>query len=237
MIRCLIIDDEQPAINVIAAYIEEVPYFDLVGATRNPLEGLQLIHEQQVDLLFLDIQMSGLTGLELMQALNGKCKVIFTTAYDQYALEGFELDAIDYLLKPVHFPRFLKAAQKAQRILEPLKKEQAEPDFIIVQGDTKGKLIKIDMADIDYIEGMRNYVAIACGTRKILSLMNMKDLEDKLAGKNFVRVHKSYIVPVANIASVNLNIIRLKRNHEVEIIIGNAYKARFMDILRTGMIH
>lgn len=236
MIRCLIIDDEQPAINVIAAYIEEVPYFCLVGTTRNPLEGLQLIHEQQVDLLFLDIQMSGLTGLELMQALNGKCKVIFTTAYDQYALDGFELDAIDYLLKPVHFPRFLKAAQKAQHILEPLKKEQAEPDFIIVQGDSKGKLIKIDMTDIDYIEGMRNYVAITCGTRKILSLMNMKDLEEKLAGKNFIRVHKSYIVPVANIASVNLNIIRLKRNNEVEIVVGNAYKTRFMDLLRTGMI-
>ncbi|WP_118975181.1 LytR/AlgR family response regulator transcription factor [Taibaiella koreensis] len=236
MIHCLIIDDEPAAIDVIAAYINEVPYFDLAGATRNPLEGLQLIHERQVDLLFLDIEMSELTGLELMQAINGKCKVIFTTAHDRYALDGFELDAIDYLLKPVHFPRFLKAAQKARDILDPLKKEQAEPDFIIVQGDSKGKLIKIDMADIDYIEGMRNYVAIVCGATKVLSLMNMKDLEEKLFKKNFIRVHKSYIVPVANIASVEMNIIRLKRNSKIEIVVGNAYKAGFLEMMRANMI-
>ncbi|WP_118951865.1 LytR/AlgR family response regulator transcription factor [Taibaiella helva] len=236
MIHCLIIDDEQAAIDVIAAYIGEVPCFNLVGATRNPIEGLQLIHERQVDLLFLDIQMSRLTGLEVMQAINGKCKVIFTTAYDRYALDGFELNAIDYLLKPVHFPRFLKAAQKAQDILEPLKKEQAERDFIIVQGDSKGKLIKIDIADIDYIEGMRNYVAIVCGTQKILSLMNLKDLEENLLKKHFIRVHKSYIIPIANIASVDMNIIRLKRNGKVEIAIGNAYKAAFLEIMRANMI-
>lgn len=239
MIQCLIIDDEQPAINIIAAYVEKVPYLNLVATTTDPLEGLSLINEKEIDLIFLDIQMPGLTGLEFVKAINGKCKVIFTTAYNQYALEGFDLDVIDYLLKPVPFPRFLKATQKAKDLIGQQAAPQTAPqeDFIIIQGDSKGKLIKIEIDEIDYIEGMRNYVAIICGDRKVLSLMNMKDLEESLSSKKFIRVHKSFIVPIANIAAIDGNAITLKRNNKAEIIIGNVYRPAFIEIMRSKMIH
>lgn len=239
MINCLIIDDEQPAINIIAAYVEKVPYLNLVGTTTDPLEGLNLVNEKTIDLIFLDIQMPGLTGLEFVKAINGKCKVIFTTAYNQYAMDGFDLDVIDYLLKPVPFPRFLKATQKAKDLItqKAAAQETAQEDFIIIQGDSKGKLIKIEINEIDYIEGMRNYVAIICGDRKVLSLMNMKDLEERLSTKKFIRVHKSFIVPIANIAAVDGNAITLKRNNKAEIIIGNVYRPAFIEIMRSKMIH
>ncbi len=239
MIQCLIIDDEQPAINIIAAYVEKVPYLKLVATTTDPLEGLSLINDNDIDLIFLDIQMPGLTGLEFVKAINGKCKIIFTTAYSQYALDGFDLDIIDYLLKPVPFSRFLKAAQKAKEILDAqtTSKAGAHEDFIIIQGDSKGKLIKVEINEIDYIEGMRNYVAIVCGDRKLLSLMNMKDLEESLSSKQFIRVHKSFIVPIANIAAVDGNAIILKRNNKAEIILGNVYRPAFLEMMRSRMIH
>lgn len=236
MITCIIIDDEQPAINVLEAYTAQVPYLKLVGTTTSPLEGLRIINERQVDLIFLDIQMPGLTGLDFIRAINGKCRVIFTTAYDHYAVDGFELDAIDYLLKPVPFPRFLKAVQKAKDLMMKPDAPAADMDFITVQGDSKGKLIKIEVGEIDYIEGMRNYVAIVCGGKKILTLMNMKDLEENLAGRKFVRVHKSYIIPIANVASVEGNVILLKRNSRVDIVLGSAYKAAFLEIMKSKMV-
>jgi len=166
--------------------------------------------------------------------VNGKCKVIFTTAYDKYAMDGFELEVINYLLKPIPFARFLKAAQKAKDIIEiNTDRKQSflvELDFIVVQGDSKGKLIKVEINDIDYIEGMRNYVAIHCGDKKILSLMNMKDLETNLPKQKFIRVHKSFIVPISNIAAVDGNCLLLKRNSKTEIIIGNAYKQSFLTL-------
>lgn len=239
MINCLIIDDEQAAIDIIEAYIKNVPYFNLVATTINPMEGLTIVNEQKIDLIFLDIQMPHITGVEFIKAINGKSKVIFTTAYDQYAMDGFELEVIDYLLKPVPFARFLKAAQKAKDILEHNSSSgnaPAELDFIVVQGDSKGKLIKVEINDIDYIEGMRNYVAICCGTKKILSLMNMKDLEQKLSKQKFIRVHKSFIVPISNIAAIDGNLIILKRNSNVEIVIGSAFKPSFLEIMKSKMI-
>lgn len=241
MINCLIIDDEQAAIDIIEAYIQNVPYFTLIGTTTNPVEGLTIVNDKKIDLIFLDIQMSNITGVEFMKAINGKCKVIFTTAYDKYAMDGFELEVIDYLLKPVPFARFLKAAQKAKDIIEINTVHNPSfstaLDFIVVQGDSKGKLIKIEINDIDYIEGMRNYVAIHCGDKKILSLMNMKDLEANLSKQKFIRVHKSFIVPFANIAGIDGNCLSLKRNSKTPIIIGSAYKQSFLEIMKSKMIN
>lgn len=241
MINCLIIDDEQAAIDIIEAYIQNVPYFTLLATTTSPIQGLQIVNDKKIDLIFLDIQMPGISGVEFIKAINGKCKVIFTTAYDKYALDGFELEAIDYLLKPVPFARFLKAAQKAKDIIEINTDHRpsflVELDFIVVQGDSKGKLIKVEINDIDYIEGMLNYVAIYCGDKKILSLMNMKDLEINLPKQKFIRVHKSFIVPIANIAAVDGNCLVLKRNSKSEIVIGNAYKQSFLEIMKAKMIH
>lgn len=239
MINCLIIDDEQPAIDILIAYVEKVPYFNLIGTTTSSVQGLEMVNEHQIDLIFLDIQMPNITGIEFIKAINGKCKVIFTTAYNQYALEGFELDVIDYLLKPIPLDRFLKAAQKAKSFFEQANGHNniyAETDFLVVQGDSKGKLIKLEIKDIDYIEGMGNYVAFYCMGKKILSLINMKDIEGRLLPKNFIRVHKSFIVPISNISAVNANAILLKNNVGIEIIIGRAYKETFLEKMKRHMI-
>jgi len=238
MINCLIIDDEQSAINLIATYVSKLPYLALIDTATDPLEGLRIIHEKKIDLVFLDINMPDLSGLDFSKAVHNKCKVIFITASDQHALDGFELDAIDYLLKPVPFPRFLRAVQKAKEVLEKTTEPPAATghDFIMVQGDTKGKLLKIELDDILYIEGMGNYVSIVCREQKILSLINLKDLEENLPAGKFVRVHKSFIVSIAHIDSVNGNFILLKHDSKINISIGEAYKASFLHIMKQRLI-
>ena len=238
MINCLVVDDEAPAIKILTSYIDKVPYLQLVASTTDPIEGLKIVAENDIDLIFLDIQMPNITGLEFVEALNGKCKVIFTTAYSQYALDGFNLSVIDYLLKPVSFTRFVKATQKANEALkDKVESKQVENDFLIVKGDSKGKLNKIEIEDIDYIEGMRNYVAIVCGDKKTMSLMNMKDLEENLPAQKFVRVHKSFIIPIANILSIDGNSVKLKRNKNNDIIIGAGYKPAFLELMKAKMIN
>ncbi len=239
MINCLIIDDEQPAIDILIAYVEKAPYLNLVASTTSSIEGLEIVNKEKIDLIFLDIQMPNITGLELIKAINGKCKVIFTTAYNQYALDGFELDVIDYLLKPIPLDRFLKAAQKVKTFFEQANGNNniyADQDFLVVQGDSKGKLIKLEIKEIDYIEGMGNYVAFYCNGKKILSLINMKDIEENLLSKSFIRVHKSFIVPISNISSIDANLILLKRNAGVEIVIGRAYKEAFLEKMKRNMV-
>lgn len=240
MIQCLIVDDEQPAIDIIAAYIQQVPFMQLAATATNPITGLELMHDRQIDLVFLDIQMPEITGLDFAKALGHRCKIIFTTAYNQYAIEGYELDVVDYLLKPIPFPRFLKAAQKAKNLIEAAKTPQpgtVSMDFIVVHGDSKGKLIKIDLDEIDYIEGMGNYVAIFCGARKILSLMNMKDLEDTLPKDKFIRVHKSFIVSISKISSVEGNAIIIKQNSRAQVTIGKAYREDFLEVMKARMVN
>jgi two-component system LytT family response regulator len=238
MLNCLIIDDEQPAINILAAYIKDVPYLKLVGTSTDPLAGLEMVNNLDVDLIFLDIQMAGLSGLEFIRALNGKCKVIISSAHSQFAMDGFELEVIDYLLKPVPFVRFLKAAQKACDIMRlSVKPAVSESDFIMLKGDTKGKLIKVEIDDIDYIEGMGNYVAIYCKGKKVLSIINMKTLEERLPPQRFIRVHKSFIVAISQIALIEGNHIIIKNNQKAEIVIGSAYRSSFLDAMRTRLIN
>ena len=239
MINCIVIDDEQPAINIMADYIKEVPFLRLEASTINPLAGLALANESKPGLVFLDIQMQGITGLEFARLLNPVTKIIFTTAYDKFALHGYELNAIDYLLKPIPFPRFLQAVQKAKDIIgqSEIMQPGAHDHFLVVQGDQKGKLIKIEIDDIDYIESIRNYVAIVCGDKKIISLMSMKDLEDYLPPGKFIRVHRSFIVPFGNIAAIDGNLISLKRNPKTEIGIGHSYKEALLQIMRSRMIN
>jgi two-component system LytT family response regulator len=239
MLNCIVIDDEQPAINILAAYIKDVSYLNLVGTATDPIEGLDMVNNYEVDLLFLDIQMTGLTGLEFIRALNGRCKVIICSAHSQFAMDGFELEVIDYLLKPVPFVRFLKAAQKARDIIRPSAAWDAaeQSDFIMLKGDTKGKLIKVEIDEIDYIEGMGNYVALYCKGKKILSIINMKTLEEKLPQRRFVRVHKSFIVAISQIALIEGNQVVLKNCPKADIIIGHAYRTGFLDAMRTRLIN
>ena len=240
MINCIIIDDEQPAINIIVNYIKNAQYLNLIATTTSPVEGLNIINTQKVDLIFLDIQMPNITGLEFIKAINGKSKVIIISAYSEFALDGFELEVIDYLLKPVPLPRFLKAAQKAKDLIEDERNNKPntfhESEFIMVKGDTKGKLIKVEIEEIDYIEGSGNYVTFYCGPKKILSLINMKDLEDKLSIQKFIRVHKSFIVAISKIAQVDGNAVILKNNPRANIVIGKVYKPMFLERLKSQLI-
>lgn len=237
MINCLIVDDEQHAIDILVHYVQQTPYLHLVGSTTNPIEALQTVGAQKVDLIFLDIQMPELSGIDFIRAINGKAKVILTTAYSEFALEGYELDVVDYLLKPIRLPRFLTAVQKVVNLLEHSGEAATEvkDDYIFVKTESKGKLLKINLADIDYIEGMKNYVAIYRGGQKTLVYTSMKDLEEQLPHKDFLRVHKSFIIPIARITGIEGNLLRLK-NVTAEILIGENYKADLMEMIRNKMI-
>lgn len=240
MINCIIVDDEQHAIDILVHYVKQTPHLNLVATTTNPIEALQIVATQKVDLIFLDIQMPELSGMDLIKAINGKSKVILTTAYSEFALESYELDVVDYLLKPVRLPRFLQAVQRVVRELEEHQDEkyniaEEEDDYIFVKTESKGKLLKINLDEIDYIEGMKNYVAIYCAGKKTLVYTSMKDLEERLPKKQFIRVHKSFIIPIAKITGIEGNLLRLK-NVSAEILIGDNYKSDLMEIIRNKMI-
>ncbi len=235
MISCIIVDDEQHAIDVLAHFVNQTPLLTLKGTTTDPLEALQLINREQVDLIFLDIQMPHISGIDFIKAINGRCKVILTTAYSEFAAEGFDLEVVDYLLKPIPLPRFLKAVQRAAAILAKTTIPETEADdYIFVKTESKGKMLKINLADIDYIEGMKNYVAIHTGDTKTLALLNMKDLEDRLQGKYFMRVHRSYIIAIGKITMIEGNRIVLKKGQE--ILLGDSYRTAFLEAMKGKLM-
>ena len=240
MINCIIVDDEQHAIDILTHYVAQTPFLNLVGTSTNPIEALQLVTTQKTELVFLDIQMPELSGIDFIKAINGKAKVILTTAYSEFALESYELDVVDYLLKPIRLPRFLQAVQKAVKEIgesQTVAQEDThvEDDYIFVKTESKGKLLKINLDEIDYIEGMKNYVAIYCGGKKTMVYTSMKDLEERLSQKQFIRVHKSFIIPIAKITGIEGNMVRLK-NVSTEVLIGENYKSDLMEIIRNKMI-
>jgi two-component system, LytTR family, response regulator len=238
MINCIIVDDEQHAIDILVHYVKQTPHVNLVASYTNPLDALQMLGQQKIDLVFLDIQMPELTGIDFIKAIGGNTKVILTTAYSEFALEGYELSVVDYLMKPIRFPRFLAAVQKAmERINAPdnPSTQEAGDDYIFVKTESKGKLLKINLEDIDFIESMKNYVAIHRGGQKTLVYTSMKDLEERLPKKRFLRVHKSFIIPVSRITGIEGNIVRLK-NVSAEVLIGENYKAELMEIIKGKMI-
>jgi DNA-binding LytR/AlgR family response regulator len=234
----VIVDDEQHAIDILIHYVNQTPHLNLVGSFTNPIEALQLLAKQKIELVFLDIQMPELSGMDFIKAIHGKSKVILTTAYSEFALEGYELDVVDYLLKPVRLPRFLAAVQKVMQQLnvnETTQTENEEDDYIFVKTESKGKLLKINLADIDFIESMKNYVAIHRAGQKTLVYTSMKELEERLPRKYFIRVHKSFIIPISRITGIEGNLLRLK-NVTAEVLIGENYKAELMEIIKGKMI-
>ncbi|MBN8680737.1 MAG: response regulator transcription factor [Chitinophagales bacterium] len=204
MIRCLVIDDEELARTLLSNYISRLPHVELAGTCRNPPEAMAYLHQDQVDLLLLDIQMPELSGTEFLRSLSQRPLVIFTTAYPDYALEGYELDVVDYLLKPFSFERFVQAIQKATERLKLKSTTVSDQDIILVKSEHRLHRLKLD--DILFIEGMREYVAFhtrTCG--KILSLLSLKQLEEELPAQDFIRVHKSYIVAIKGIKALEGN--------------------------------
>ncbi|MDB5031039.1 LytTR family DNA-binding domain-containing protein [Mucilaginibacter sp.] len=237
MIRCLIVDDEPLALHILEDYISKVPFMELVRSTTNPIEALTLVQDGNIDLVFLDVQMPELTGIQFLRIANGKTKVILTTAYPQYALEGYELDVVDYLLKPIAFDRFFKAAQKAQGIIQPSKAAIAEPvqvqqqqdfmsDFIFVKSEHK--IQKVYLHQILFIEGLKDYISIFTTAERIITLQNMKKMEDTLPEKHFIRVHKSYIVALNKIDSIERSRIRIG---DKIIPVGDTYRDDFFKII------
>lgn len=205
MLKCLIIDDELLAIDVIAEYIPRVPFLELSGTYSNPIDALMHLKKEEVDLIFLDIQMPQLSGLQFMNLLKTKTQVIIVSAYNEFALQGYEHDVTDYLLKPVSFERFLKAVEKAQRLWELTTAGTGvvapSEDFIFVKAENK--IVKINLDDILFIEGLRNYITIhTTGNKRIVTLQSMKTLEELLPSRRFVRVQKSYIVQLSKIDSI-----------------------------------
>ena len=238
MINCIIVDDEQHAIDILEHYVKQTPYLHLCGSFTNPIEALKMLTQQKVDLVFLDIQMPELSGIDFIKTTHGKSKVILTTAYSEFALEGYELYVVDYLMKPIRLPRFLAGVQKAMEQIGPGKERLTPPvedDFIFVKTETKGKLIKINLSEIEFIEAMKNYVIIHRGGQKTFVYTSMKELEERLPGKEFIRIHKSYIIPVSHITGIEGNIVRLK-NVSSEILIGENYKASLMELIKRKMI-
>jgi two-component system, LytTR family, response regulator len=240
MIRCLIVDDEPLALHILEDYISKIPFLQLVKSTTNPIEALTIVQEKGADLVFLDVQMPELTGIQFLKIANGKAKVILTTAYPQYALEGYELDVIDYLLKPIAFDRFFKAVQKAQAVLQPTAPEGAKPlptepekpqqdflsDFIFVK--TEHKIQKVYLNDILFIEGLKDYISIFTRAERIITLQNMKKMEDALPPRHFTRVHKSYIVSINKIDSIERSRIFIG---DKVIPVGDTYRDEFFKIV------
>jgi len=242
MIRCLAVDDESYASDIIAAFINKTPFLELVGTTTNAFEALNMVQEGKVDLVFLDIQMPELTGIQFLKICGGKCKVILTTAYPEYALESFDLDVVDYLLKPISYERFYKAALKAQQILNPVPVVQPEViqqpaqsnDFIFIKGDTKNKFIKVNYNDILYIEGLKNYVSVYTATQRIITYQALRELETQLPKPPFYRIHKSYIISIEKIKMIDGNTVFI---NDEAIPVGETYKEEFFKVIREGKKH
>lgn len=232
MMRCIAVDDEPLALDLLEDNIRKIPFLTLVKRCKNSFEAHEAVMKDNIDLIFLDIQMPGISGVQFLQAITNPPMVVFITAYEQFALEGFNLNVVDYLLKPVSFDRFLKAVNKAHELFT-LKNNPSAPveslEYLFVNAEYS--LMKITVRDILYIEGLKDYIKIfvADATRPIITRMSMKSMEEKLPTEKFIRVHKSYIVSVEKIVSIRRGKISIGNVH---IPVSEHYKAnlgRFID--------
>jgi DNA-binding LytR/AlgR family response regulator len=214
MIRCIAIDDEPLALELLEDNISKVPYLQLVASCSNAMEAMKILQEQPADLIFLDIQMPGLTGLQFIQSMTEKPLIILITAYEKYALEGFNLDVTDYLVKPVSLERFVKACNKAKELHELKTKPKGItadkiPEYIFVNADYS--LLKVVVDDIMWIEGLKDYIRIhlKSSSKPVITRMTMKAIEESLPPSKFIRIHKSYIIAVAFITSVRKSCVMM----------------------------
>lgn len=229
--RCLVIDDEPTALEIIKDYVEKVPFLECAGTFRDPLEALDFIQKKHIDLIFLDINMPDLTGIQFLKSLESQPLVIFTTAYSKYALESYEYDAVDYLLKPIEFDRFLKAVNKAfkqyQIKMSRLMAFTKDSDFILIKSGTE--YYKIKLSDILYIRGTGNYVTFVTKKKEILSLLAMKDISETLSSKMFFRIHKSYIINFSHVDLIESDQVKINNEY---IPIGDHYRESFFSTIK-----
>ncbi len=194
--KTIIIDDELPAINLLSGFANKISFLQVELKTTNALEALQIINSNSVDLLFLDIEMPDISGIDFMNSLTKKPLVVFTTAYEEYALKGYDLEIVDYLLKPIRFERFLKAANRAHHQFQ-IQDQKESHDFLLVKSEYK--TVRIAYHDILFIEGLKDYVKIYTAQGMVLTRSNVKGMESKLPSQQFIRIHRSYIVSLAKI--------------------------------------
>lgn len=231
-IKCLIVDDEPPAREIIRRYVKDVPTLELVGECANALQAFALLQQQQVDLMFLDIRMPQLNGTDFLKTLKNPPKVILTTAYSEYALEGYELDVVDYLMKPISFDRFLKAVNKAYQQTTvksdpiPITEEKKNGSFVYFRADRK--MVKVMLQDIFYIESMKDYVKVFTTNGMIITKQSISSVEAMLPEKEFIRSHRSYIVSVHHIKSFTSELIEISN---AEIPIGKLFRNEVMKTL------
>lgn len=240
MIKAIIVDDEPLALEIMETYIQQIPDIQLVKKCENAFEANEVLKTQQIDLMFLDIQMPQLSGIDFLKTLSNPPSVIFTTAYPDYAVEGFDLNAVDYLLKPISLERFLKAVNKVSEKLSAKRAEhenvQSEAeDFFFVKADKK--LVKINFDDILYIEGLKDYVIIRQESGRVITLQTMKSLEDRLPVSKFKRVHRSYIVNIKRITAILGNMVELMEAGKVkQLPIGKNYRDELLEIIHENKL-
>lgn len=237
VLKCVGIDDEPHALKILQAYVDKIPFLKVEKMFQSPLAAIPYLEANNVDILFLDIQMPELTGMQFLSVLKIKPAVILTTAYSEYALDSYEYDVEDYLLKPYSFERFLKAVQKIynthQKEEEPVVvyKEPTEvagtAKTIFIKGDAKHKYYQVEISNITYIEGLRNYLAIfQKDQKKIITLQSMKSMEEELPGRQFVRIHKSFIINMEQVAMVEGNSVKIG---DRQLPIGGSYRKAFFE--------
>lgn len=233
--KCIAIDDEPLALEIIKEYCKRIEFICLVGAYINPMDSIMEIRLQNVDLIFLDLEMPNLTGFSFLKSLTKPPLVIITTAYPEHALTGFEVNAVDYLVKPFSFDRFLKAVIKAYQLNNLLRRnvlsESIESEFLLIK--VAYKTVKIELDNILYLEGLKDYVKIYCGLKPILTKSTLKNFLDKLPPSNFVRIHKSYIVSVSKVKSIKSGRILIG---ETSIPIGDKFKDQFYEKIKSKML-
>jgi len=239
MTKCFIIDDEQPAIDVIQNYIKRIPSLELVGASTNPMQAIEIIRKNKADLVFLDIQMDEMNGIELIKHLKKDTKVIFCTAYSEFAVASYDMDVIDYLMKPISFDRFERAVYRAMKRIAGspflMNEKEIANDYIFIKTEYKGKMVRVDLADIDFIEGKNNYVAFHITNKVIFSHFTLRELEELLPKANFIRVHKSYIISIKKIATVENSELKLS-TYANPIPISPYFKPAFMQRVNNKLI-
>ena len=228
-IRCLAIDDEPLALQQISSYIDKTPFLEKTGLCQSAFDAMEIIEQQEVDLLFVDINMPDLNGMDFVKSLTKKPQIIFTTAYSEYAIEGFQVDAIDYLLKPISYNSFLKAVNKSKALFElrNLKSSQeTEIEEIFVKSDYK--VVRVRLDDILYIESANEYIKIYLSEKEsITTLMRLKTLESQLSDKKFMRVHRSFIINLEKISAIDRS--RIFLGEKIKIPVGDLYKEIFQE--------
>ncbi|WP_117883641.1 LytR/AlgR family response regulator transcription factor [Aureibaculum luteum] len=236
MISCINIDDEPLALKQVASYICKTPFLELKGSFESPLEAISFLQDNAVDLMFVDINMPDLNGMDFVKSLNSPPKVIFTTAYSEYALEGFKVDALDYLLKPIDYATFLKASNKANEWFGNQQNEKEElksdDDFLFIKSEYK--IVRVKLDDIKYIEGMREYVRIhLVNDKPVMTLLSMKSVEEQLPKNNFMRVHRSFIVNLKKITTIERNRIVFDK---IYIPVSEQHKEKFQKYLDANFL-